>query len=211
MSLPNYTHYIKIGRVAQANIWVGDFGNEYIARNAIDGGRDEFARRIFDVISPTSVLEVGANIGLNLKAMAKYGPLKLMAAEPNDKARHELMKFADVVSSSCSDSLGAFGTASADLVFTCGVLIHIPTDKLAKSMSEIYRVSRRWIVCAEYFAPQEEMIEYRGHKDQMWRRDYGDLFMSQFPDLKCLDVSFLWRRTTGLDNLTVWIFEKGHA
>ena len=95
-----------------------------------------------------------------------------------------------------------------DCVVTCGVLIHVPTCLLAKSMSEIHRVSDRYIICAEYFAPREEMIRYQGKDDLLWRRDYGTLYLSQFPDLKCIDVQFWWKPQTGMDNLTVWLFEK---
>jgi hypothetical protein len=40
-------------------------------------------------------------------------------------------------------------------------------------------------------------------------RDYGSMFMDACPDLHPLGTLFAWKRTTGLDNLTFWIFEKG--
>jgi hypothetical protein len=30
-----------------------------------------------------------------------------------------------------------------------------------------------------------------------------------FPDLTCIGHLFAWKRATGLDNLTFWVFEKG--
>jgi hypothetical protein len=35
------------------------------------------------------------------------------------------------------------------------------------------------------------------------------MFMDACPDLHPIGALFAWKRTTGLDNLTFWIFEKG--
>lgn len=192
------------------SLWADKFGDEYTERNT-DGARYPLIRRVLDFIAPESVLEVGANRGLNLQAFAEHGRVySLYGTEPNQVAAWHLRKIADVVTPDYADSL-SFDSGLFDLVFTCGVLIHIPTDKLAKSMSEIHRVSKRWIACAEYFAPQEEMIPYRGQINALWRRDYGGLYLEQFPDLKAIDTGFLWKRTTGLDNLVYHIFEKPNA
>ncbi len=88
-------------------------------------------------------------------------------------------------------------------------MIHISPAKLAKSMKEMHRVSRRYILMGEYFAPSEEMIPYRGQNDQLWRRDYGSLFLDMFNDLHPVACTFAWKRMTGLDNLTFWLLEKG--
>ena len=112
------------------------------------------------------------------------------------------------VRSDSADRLG-WEDGHMDLVFTSGVLIHVPPDKLEASLREIHRVSSRYVICGEYFAPSEEMIPYRGHDNAMWRRDYGSLFMDTCPDLHPIGTLFAWKRTTGLDNLTFWIFEKG--
>jgi pseudaminic acid biosynthesis-associated methylase len=156
-------------------------------------------------------LEVGANIGLNLEAISQLRACTLYACEPNDLARSQLPKLGVVpqtnITSDSADNL-SFPAQVADLVFTCGVLIHIAPDKLHRSMQEIHRCSKRWIICGEYFAPNEEMVPYRGHNDALWRRDYGSLWLDQFPDLRPVECFFAWKRMTGLDNLTFWVFEK---
>ena len=53
------------------------------------------------------------------------------------------------------------------------------------------------------------MIPYRGHTDALWRRDYGSIWLDNFTDLHCQGAIFAWKRMTGLDNLTFWVFEKG--
>ena len=97
---------------------------------------------------------------------------------------------------------------AVDMAFTSGVLIHIHPDQLPASIEEIHRVARRYIVCIEYFSDKPEMIPYRGHDDRLFKRDFGGLYLDRFPDLQLLDYGFAWKRVTGLDNLTWWLFEK---
>lgn len=192
------------------DLWAGDFGNDYTRRNSADPS----ARlQIWKTLLPRhceSVLEVGANIGLNLEAIGRFSVAELYGCEPNDLAREQLE---DIVSPTHVTADYAhkirFPDGIADLAFTMGVLIHIPTDKLLPSMREIHRCARRWIICGEYFSPSEEMIPYRGHDNALWRRDYGSLWLDNFPDLQCISTMFAWKRMTGLDNLTFWVFEKG--
>lgn len=194
-----------------SNLWTGKFGDDYTRRNA---SHDNGARvQMWRMLLPRhceSVLEVGANIGQNLEAIDQFANCELYACEPNELAREELTEWipATHVTADYADKL-SFPDDVADLVFTSGVLIHIAPDKLMASMREIHRCARRWIICGEYFAPSEEMIPYRGHDNAMWRRDYGSLWLDNFPDLHAQCCMFSWKRMTGLDNLTFWVLEKG--
>ncbi len=194
-------------------LWTGDFGNQYVKRNAnSDTGRYE----VWKMLLPRnveSVLEVGANIGLNLEAIGRIRDIELFASEPNELAREELVAANLMPERNITADFARklrWPDNVADLVLTCGLLIHIPKDDLVASMKEIYRCAKRWIICAEYFAPQEEMISYHGKPNALWRRDYGSLWLDQFPDLRCDHVAFAWKRMTGLDNLTIWVLEKGY-
>jgi spore coat polysaccharide biosynthesis protein SpsF len=191
------------------SLWTGEFGDDYTARNraASAEGRVDIWRMLIPRHTE-SILEVGANVGKNLEAIETFFHGDLMAIEPNDKARAELSRVTTQVTSDYADKI-SLNTGSADLVFTCGVLIHIPPKKLLASMREIHRVARRYIVCGEYFAPSEEMVPYRGHDDALWRRDYGSIYLDNFSDLHCVSTMFAWRRVTAFDNLTFWLFEKG--
>ena len=53
-----------------------------------------------------------------------------------------------------------------------------------------------------------ETIPYRGHTEALFKRDFGSFWLDCFPDLRVLDYGFFWKRLTGLDNLTWWLFEK---
>jgi len=193
------------------NIWATQFGDQYTERNTPNvPARVQLWKMIFPR-GCASVLEVGANSGQNLEAISQISDCDMYACEPNALAR-AMLEAKEIVpphsiTADYADKIG-FPDKVADLVFTSGVLIHIPPEKLERSMREIHRCAKRWIVCGEYFAPSEEMIRYRGKDNAMWRRDYGSLYLEQFPDLKCITTLFAWKPMTGLDNQTFWVLEK---
>lgn len=191
------------------SLWTGDFGDNYTKRNLHPDVRARKA--MFKEVLPRhleSVLEVGANIGANLNAIASYKEIELYACEPNDLAR-KLLNFMpeENVTADYAHKL-SFPDGVADLAMTVGVLIHVPSEQLLPSMREIHRCARRYILCGEYFAPSEEVVPYRGQSEALWRRDYGGLWLDAFPDLQPVSCTFAWKRTTRLDNLTFWLFEK---
>lgn len=202
----------------QLDAWRGDFGDSYRDRNegdeAMIAARTAMWTRIFQSLGdeqPMSILEVGANSGLNLRALAKQTKARLVALEPNAGARQRLIDDDVVPSMDIHD-----GTASAipladgavDMAFTCGVMIHIAPDDLMASCAEIHRVSSRYIVCIEYFADTPQEMSYRGQDGLLFKRDFGEFWMDGFPDLRLLDYGFFWRRATSLGNLTWWLFAK---
>lgn len=93
-----------------------------------------------------------------------------------------------------------------DLVFTMGVLIHQPNSTLPQVMHEMVRCSRRWVLCGEYHASEQEEVTYRGQQGALFRRDYGDLFRQQFPELSLRHRGLL-TRDDGWDDVT-WLFEQ---
>lgn len=193
------------------DLWTGSFGDAYTVRN--DRSTLDARRAMWKLMLPRdamSILEVGANKGLNLEAIEYLTAAELYACEPNDMARAELSSLLPEthIRSDFADKLG-WPDKHFDLVFTSGVLIHVSPDKIEASLREINRVASKHIIIGEYFAPSEEMIPYRGHDHAMWRRDYGSMLMDLCPDVHPIGTLFAWRRTTGLDNLTFWIFEKG--
>ena len=62
-----------------------------------------------------------------------------------------------------------------------GVLIHQPEETLDKVMSEMVRVSSRYVFCGEYYDTETVEVPYRGHDGALFRRDYGSLFLDLFP------------------------------
>ena len=202
----------------QAEFWRGEFGNAYTDRNSASAEQMRarialWAEILSHTISapPTSILEVGANLGVNLRALRLLSAARCLAVEPNDKARGILVQDGIVAADDLRGGLASsidFPDGAADLAFTSGVLIHVHPDQQLPSLKEIHRCAKRWIGCIEYFSDKPEMIPYRGHDDRLFKRDFGGFWLDSFPDLRVVAYGFAWKRVTGLDNLTWWLFEK---
>ncbi len=207
----------------QENTWRGEFGDSYTERNEFDQSHIEECADVFQKIfrslpqggeALSSILEVGCNRGRNLEALKKINDATLYGVEPNQSAR-EIARGKNLTgSANIQDALGnalPFDDASIDLVFTSVVLIHVPDEHLEKTLQEIHRVSKRYILAMEYFNPAPQTIQYRGHDDLLFKRDYGAEYMDRFPDLKLIDYGFFWKRVQPCqDNTTWWLFEKSN-
>jgi hypothetical protein len=95
-----------------------------------------------------------------------------------------------------------FPDGAAELVFTAGVLIHVPPDNLPAVADEMHRVSSRFILVSEYFASEPEEKRYRGQDGLLFKRDFAGFFLDRFDDLEVVADGFLWKRTTGIDDTT---------
>jgi spore coat polysaccharide biosynthesis protein SpsF len=198
--------------------WSGAFGDAYVERNRADDARITQRKTMWRTILPSmqdappkSVLEIGANVGINLRALQDLSDAKLYALEPNGKARNVLQ--ADNVVPADNILAGTAGRidlpdAYVDLVFTSGVLIHVSPDQLPAAYREMHRVSARYLLTIEYFAAEPEEKLYRGHEGLLFKRDFGALWLDMFPELQIADYGFFWRPATGLDNLTWWLLRK---
>ena len=137
--------------------------------------------------------------------------MEMFALEPNRKARELLLRDRVLPTDHVLD-----GTAeridleddSIDLVFTSGVLIHITPGHLEAACREMYRVARRYLLTIEYFASEPEEKIYHGETGLLFKRDFGAFWLDLFPTLVLVDYGFFWKRATGLDNLTWWLFAK---
>lgn len=185
-------------------IWRSDFGDSYTERNQSTNGREQMFSKILGVLPdlPKSILEVGANRGLNLDVLNSLVNVRLIGLEPNEMARKQIA-FESLDGSAQNIPLS---DNSVDMIFTCGVFIHIPPDELKQAYDEIYRVASKYIVCIEYFSDQPREIPYRGKNGLLWKQDFGKLWM-EYP-LNLIDYRFYWKQVTGLDNVTCWIFQK---
>jgi pseudaminic acid biosynthesis-associated methylase len=211
---------------SQAKLWTGKLGDDYTDRNAINDEQTQarcmYFSNVLNLIRveggdfPKEILEVGANQGQNIVALehiiqAAGLKIKLDATEPNVKARGMLTKNATMTNIHTFDQLlpatMPIDSYSKELVFTSGVLIHVPTSELIPSMRELYRVSSRYILCMEYFSPVERSVTYHGEAEALWLRDYGSIYMDNFK-LKLVGYGFCWKRVTKIDNVTWWLFEK---
>jgi pseudaminic acid biosynthesis-associated methylase len=202
----------------QTALWSGDFGNSYVDRNPGSHRAIAAVIKLWSEIlgltinaPPQTIIEVGANVGINLRALKILTEATLFAVEPNDRARAILLRDGvlreENIKKGIAQSL-PFRDGAADLVFTSGVLVHIHPDHLRAACSEIHRCAARYIGCVEYFSDQPETAPYRDQTEALFKRDFGSYWLDEFPGLRTLGYGFVWKRITGLGNATWWLFEK---
>ena len=192
------------------SLWAGRFGDEYAERNKdASRGRDIFWRWLLAQYKVGTILEVGCNIGGNLRWIAETLPPKnVYGIDVNAVALERLRQAIPGVNAVLSAAKALpFQEAQFDLVFTSGVLIHQPEDTLKAVMSEIVRCSRRYVLCLEYFSKETVEVPYRGNERALFKRDYGYLYQELRPSLKLLEKKEL-RKKDGWDDVTCWLFER---
>lgn len=190
-------------------LWAGEFGDEYVDRNADFEHRGPFWRERIAATGCHRVLEIGSNIGGNLQWIVEtLPPREIFGVDVNEKALAILRERVPGVNAVWSPARSLpFRDAWFDLVFTMGVLIHQPETTLPLVMAEMVRCSSRWLFCGEYRAEAATEVPYRGHRGALYKRDYGRLFVELFPELKLREQGFLGR-DDGWDDITWWQFEK---
>jgi pseudaminic acid biosynthesis-associated methylase len=200
----------KSEAVRLEELWTGDFGNDYVERNRAAGNaREPFWTAVLEAFPVHRVLEVGCNMGANLRWIAqKLPPQQVYGIDVNLKALGLLHQELPTVNGIWSPAREIpFRDGWFDLVFTMGVLIHQPESTLPLVMSEIVRCSSRYVLCGEYFAEENTEIHYRGQTGALFKRDYGRLYQELFPELKVVKQGFLGR-DQGWDDVTYFMFEK---
>lgn len=174
----------------QEKFWKGNFGNVYSKRN-----KKSNKVKMFQLILPKmkkvkSVFEFGTNVGKNLDAIKKISPKTITAGlEINSYAAKICSKKGH--NTACSSIIDFTSKEKYDLTFTCGVLIHINPNELSQVYKKIYDLSKKYILIQEYFNPEPVAINYRGHKNKLFKRDFAKEISKRF-NLKIIDYGFFW-------------------
>lgn len=206
--------------ISTNDFWRTDFGSDYTDRNnSFD--REALLRGWAKMISATevgaikSVLECVSNLGRNLQALRILLPESEMGLiEINEKAFRlacEHVRPAIAFNGALQDA--SLPDNRFDLVFTVGLLIHIHPNDLDRCMDQMYRMSRRYILIAEYFNRTPVSIPYRGHLDKLFKCDFGKKFLER-RSARIVDYGFLWGHEYdrgGFDDITWWLFEKNSS
>jgi pseudaminic acid biosynthesis-associated methylase len=198
---------------AQEEFWAGEFGDAYISRNESEqllSSNIALFAKIFSSLDkvPISFLELGANIGMNVKAIQKLSPGAFFSGiEINKQACEVLLETGcEVIQSSIMD---AVTSKKFDLVFSKGVLIHLMPEQLVPTYQKMYNWSNRFILIAEYYNPTPVSIPYRGNNDRLFKRDFAGEFLDLFPDVVLRDYGFAYHR--GIypqDDINWFLLEK---
>ncbi len=202
----------------QEAFWAGEFGDAYVARSqgaALVAGRTNLWARALARAGGTvsSAVELGANIGLNMRALRHLLPsADLTAVEINPNAAEALRALGDVTVIEGS-LLDTGPQTPADLAFTCGVLIHIAPERLADAYDRLAAASRRWVVISEYYDPNPTSLPYRGHEERLFKRDFAGEFMARHPDYALRDYGFIYHGDPNfaVDDLTWFLMERAPA
>ena len=197
----------------QEDFWAGDFGKEYTERNQggqLHAGNLSFFSKIVERTRGVgSVLELGANRGMNLEALRMLLPgADLAGIEINPEA----VKILE--SSGFQAYHGSILDFALDrpreLAFTKGVLIHINPDSLNKVYDLLHAASRRYVLVAEYYNPSPVEIRYRAHAGKLFKRDFAGELIDRHPDLHLIDYGFLYHRDPVFpqDDISWFLMEK---
>ena len=198
----------------QEEIWSGQFGDAYVDRNQrveqLAAKTAFFAKILNCTRSVDSVLELGANVGLNMQAISRLLPeADLYAVEINEKAYNTLKQIERL--KAWNDSLFGFRPPKpVALSFTAGVLIHLNPDRLSEAYAALYEGSDRYVVIAEYYNPTPIEVPYRGQTEALFKRDWAGEMMDTYSDLRLVDYGFQYRRDPifPMDDLTWFVLEK---
>ena len=198
----------------QEAFWSGDFGDSYVDRNAdqaVLASRTHMISNCLKSCGPvSSVVEFGANIGLNMIAFERLVPgIERTAIEINAKAVEQLQSIPGLTVHH-GTILKPQVKAPVDMAFISGVLIHVNPDALTAVYDNLHAASRRYIVLAEYYNPSPVEISYRGHSGRLFKRDFAGEMLDRFSDLRLRDYGFQYHRDTifPADDVTWFVLEK---
>ncbi|MDX2083903.1 MAG: methyltransferase [Candidatus Melainabacteria bacterium] len=193
----------------QEAFWAGAFGQEYTERNVVDfHQRMPFFQQVLQrTLGVTSVCELGANKGHNLQALAALSPnYQLTGVEINPAAYQQLRQLPKI-QAHLGSILEFSPVQTYDLVFTCGVLIHLNPETLPDVYRQMDALSRRYVLINEYYNPKPVEIDYRGHGDRLFKRDFAGEFLDTagVDRYRVVDVGFLWQRCHPAWDNTTWV------
>ena len=199
----------------QESFWAGPFGTDYIQRNRGDAllasNLDFFAKALRHARGLTSCIEFGANIGMNLKAIKLLHPeLEMHGLEINADAVKQLGEVITPEKVYHASILDFESQQCWDLALIKGVLIHINPDVLPQVYDKLVAASRRYLLVAEYYSPVPVAIQYRGHNDRLFKRDFAGEIMDKHPEMQLIDYGFIYRRDPNFpqDDMTWFLMEK---
>ena len=202
-------------KTEQEQFWAGTFGSEYIERNKsaeyLASNLNFFSKSMQHIGRPASILEFGANIGMNLRAIKMLFPtIALHAIEINPTAASELKTWMGE-NNVFEGSIFDFNPSQqVEVALIKGVLIHINPDMLQTVYEKLYAASSKYILICEYYNPSPVTIPYRGHTDRLFKRDFAGEMLEKYSNLQLIDYGFCYKRDPAFpqDDVTWFLLEK---
>ena len=202
-------------KTEQEKFWAGSFGDEYIERNKsqeyLASNLNFFSKAFKQAGRPASVIEFGANIGMNLNAIKLLFPkIDLFGIEINKNAATQLAKNIGEDKVYNGSIFDFQPTQKFEVCLIKGVLIHINQEMLNLAYEKLYSTSSRYILVCEYYNPAPVAINYRGHSDRLFKRDFAGEMLEKYNDLQLVDYGFCYKRDRAFpqDDITWFLLEK---
>jgi len=135
----------------------------------------QYLYHISAILGARRILEAGCNVGNNLEKFPKELDVHGVDMNRNaiEKAKQKNPTFTfkneNISNTSYDDSY-------FDLVFTRGVFIHIPKTELENCLTELFRLSNKWILNLEYFGNDGDMIKWKRGDNLLWYRNMKELW-----------------------------------
>jgi pseudaminic acid biosynthesis-associated methylase len=199
----------------QEYFWAGQFGDDYILRNKepelLASNLRLFSEALKNTGKLKSMIEFGANIGLNLRAIKLLSPqTQISAIEINTQAAKELEAITDKENIHNISIFEFCENRKYDLVLTKGVLIHINPSMLDLVYEKLYSHASKYILICEYYNPVPVSIPYRGHENRLFKRDFAGEILDKYTDVKLVDYGFFYKRDKAfpMDDITWFLLEK---
>ncbi|MCD5992987.1 pseudaminic acid biosynthesis-associated methylase [Pseudomonas sp. CDFA 602] len=198
----------------QEQFWCGDFGNDYVDRcqgaALVASSKALFTKALCRTRRLGSVLELGTNIGNNLAALHDLLPAcSLYGVEINDKA-HAQAQALDIATIWKGSLFDYAPQRTFDLTLVKGVLIHLAPELLPTAYAQLYDLSGRYILIAEYYNPSPVEVSYRGNSEKLFKRDFAGELLDRYADLQLVDYGFVYHRDPQFpaDDITWFLLEK---
>jgi len=185
----------------QENFWIGDFGDGMVERyrtrdfeGEVDSNLYHFSKIINQTNNVDTLIELGCNIGINLHAIKKGFPdIELTGVDINPKAI-SILNEANISKTICSSMFDLDESQQYDFVLTKAALIHVNPDQLNSIYEIIISLSKKYICICEFYNPQPLEVNYRGHSNVMFQRDYAGDLLDLFSNTKLIDYGFMYHR-----------------
>ncbi|MHC8298621.1 pseudaminic acid biosynthesis-associated methylase [Pseudomonas sp. ZS1P83] len=198
----------------QEKFWQGDFGNQYVDRNVgqplVAANLALFAKALTRAGRIESLVELGTNAGNNLQALHQLLPqCELFGLEINASAYTQARELG--IAQIWHGSLFDFPRERTfDLTLSKGVLIHLAPELLPAAYAQLYELSQRYILIAEYYNPAPVEVSYRGNSGKLFKRDFAGEMLDRYGDLQLVDYGFGYHRDTQfpMDDVTWFLLEK---
>lgn len=202
-------------KTEQEAFWAGEFGSDYIERNVgealLASNLHLFSKALGQAGQINSMIEFGANIGMNLRALNLLYPAATQAAiEINRDAADALRAALPDCAVTEGSILEAAGVGTHDLALIKGVLIHINPQALNTVYDALARAAKRFVLIAEYYNPSPVSVPYRGHEDRLFKRDFAGEFLDRHHDFDLVDYGFVYRRDPSFpqDDVTWFLLRR---